>query len=215
MPDWARSYVKFVEALNFRIGRFAMYLLFVMMAILIWSSITKIIRVPAIWTLEMAQFTLVAYYLLGAPYTFLLNTNVRMDLVYARLRPRTQAWWDVFTVFALLFYLGVMLPLSLPGRCAAFILSLVLTGNEYFFAALLTSTHADTLPVMVASQTGSQGISWWSMAALSFAAILPLLLAYAMASVGVEFATVFNNAMMPTLVPPDQPGGGEPFRYSC
>ncbi len=36
--------------------------------------------------------------------------------------------------------------------------------------------------------------------------ILPLLLAYAIASVGVEFATVFNNAMMPTLVPPERIG---------
>src|SRR4051794_6463511 len=36
--------------------------------------------------------------------------------------------------------------------------------------------------------------------------IPPLLLAYAIASVGVEFATVFNNAMMPTLVPPDEIG---------
>ena len=36
--------------------------------------------------------------------------------------------------------------------------------------------------------------------------IPPLLLAYAIASVGVEFATVFNNAMMPTLVPPDKIG---------
>src|SRR5258705_7249272 len=36
--------------------------------------------------------------------------------------------------------------------------------------------------------------------------ILPLLLAYALASVGVEFATVFNNAMMPTLVPPERIG---------
>ena len=36
--------------------------------------------------------------------------------------------------------------------------------------------------------------------------IPPLLLAYSVASVGVEFATVFNNAMMPTLVPPDRIG---------
>jgi MFS transporter, UMF1 family len=36
--------------------------------------------------------------------------------------------------------------------------------------------------------------------------IPPLLLAYAIASVGVEFATVFNNAMMPTLVPPAKIG---------
>lgn len=71
-------------------------------------------------------------------------------------------------------FLTIILPIALPGMVAAMILSLVLTWNEYFFAALLTSTYANTLPVMVASQTGSQGISWWSMAALSFAAILPL-----------------------------------------
>ena len=72
-------------------------------------------------------------------------------------------------------FLTIILPIALPGMVAALILSLVLTWNEYFFAALLTSTYANTLPVMVASQTGSQGISWWSMAALSFAAILPLI----------------------------------------
>ncbi|WP_375311774.1 MFS transporter [Bradyrhizobium sp. A5] len=36
--------------------------------------------------------------------------------------------------------------------------------------------------------------------------IPPLLLAVALASVGAEFATVFNNAMMPTLVPPERIG---------
>lgn len=73
-------------------------------------------------------------------------------------------------------FLRIIMPLALPGMAAAFILSLVLCWNEYFFAALLTSTDATTLPVMVASQTGSQGINWWSMAALSTAAIAPLVL---------------------------------------
>ncbi|MEL6236817.1 MAG: carbohydrate ABC transporter permease [Pseudomonadota bacterium] len=72
-------------------------------------------------------------------------------------------------------FLNIILPIALPGMVAAFLLSLVLTWNEYFFAALLTSTDAKTLPVMVASQTGSQGINWWSMAALSTAAIAPLI----------------------------------------
>ena len=72
-------------------------------------------------------------------------------------------------------FLTIILPIALPGMVAALILSLVLTWNEYFFAALLTSTYANTLPVMVASQTGSQGISWWSMAALAWAAIMPLI----------------------------------------
>jgi MFS transporter, UMF1 family len=36
--------------------------------------------------------------------------------------------------------------------------------------------------------------------------IVPLLIAYAIATVGAEFAIVFNNAMMPSLVPPDKIG---------
>jgi multiple sugar transport system permease protein len=72
-------------------------------------------------------------------------------------------------------FMQIVLPIALPGMVAAFILSLVLCWNEYFFAALLTSSNASTLRVLVASQTGSQGINWWSMAALSSAAILPLI----------------------------------------
>jgi multiple sugar transport system permease protein len=75
--------------------------------------------------------------------------------------------WDAF--------LKIVVPIALPGMVAAFILAVILCWNEYFFAALLSGTNARTLPVMVASQTGSQGISWWSMAALSSAAILPLI----------------------------------------
>jgi multiple sugar transport system permease protein len=73
-------------------------------------------------------------------------------------------------------FLRIVFPIALPGIVAAFILSLVLTWNEYFFAAILTASQAKTLPVMVASQTSSQGIDWWSMAALSSAAIAPLVI---------------------------------------
>jgi multiple sugar transport system permease protein len=73
-------------------------------------------------------------------------------------------------------FLRIVLPMALPGMVAAFILSVVLCWNEYFFASLLTGFDAQTLPVMVASQTGSQGINWWTMAALATAAIAPLIL---------------------------------------
>ena len=73
-------------------------------------------------------------------------------------------------------FLRIVAPIALPGAVAAFIISVIICWNEYIFAALLTSTTAKTLPVMVASQTGSQGINWWSMAAISTAAIAPLVL---------------------------------------
>ncbi len=92
---------------------------------------------------------------------------IPVELEEAALVDGLSAWGAFFQI---------VLPIALPGMVAAFILSLVLCWNEYFFAALLTSTDAKTLPVMVASQTGSQGINWWSMAALSGAAIMPLVI---------------------------------------
>lgn len=108
MPRWIKTYVRIVDRLNYRVGRFAMYLLFVMMAVLIWSSISKETPWPAIWTLETAQFIMVAYYMLGGPYSLQLDSNVRMDLLYHRWSPRQQAMMDAVSVFALLFYLGVL-----------------------------------------------------------------------------------------------------------
>jgi len=93
--------------------------------------------------------------------------TIPTDLEQAALVDGCSTWSAFFLI---------VLPIALPGMVAAFILSFVLCWNEYFFAALLTSTDAKTLPVMVASQTGSQGINWWSMAALSTAAIAPLVL---------------------------------------
>ena len=109
MPGWARGYVRWVEAVNYRVGRVAMYLLFAMMAILLWSSISKTFFVPSVWTLEMAQFTLVAYYMLGGPYSLHLGSHVRMDLLYERWTVRQKAWVDAFTVIALITYFGVFL----------------------------------------------------------------------------------------------------------
>lgn len=109
MPGWVKAYVRIVERVNFRVGRFAMYILFVMMGILIWSTVSKVTPWPSIWTLEMAQFAMVAYYILGGPYSLQLDSNVRMDLLYHRWSPRRKAWVDAFSVFALLFYLGVLL----------------------------------------------------------------------------------------------------------
>ncbi len=109
MPRFIRSYVKTVEAVNYRIGRMAMYLIFVLMAVLLWSSISKTFFNPAQWTLETAQFIMVAYYLLGGPYSMQLNSHVRMDLVYGSWSIKTKAWVDAFTIFGLIFYLGVLL----------------------------------------------------------------------------------------------------------
>ncbi len=109
MPKAVLVYIRIVEAINYRIGRLAMYSIFVMVGILIWSSVSKTFFLPSLWTLEMAQFALVAYYILGGPYAIQLGSNVRMDLFYSNWTPKTKAWVDAFTVCFLIFYLCVLL----------------------------------------------------------------------------------------------------------
>jgi TRAP-type mannitol/chloroaromatic compound transport system permease small subunit len=104
-----RAYVRVVEAVNRLVGRAAMYLLFAMMAVLLWSSVSKVALVPSLWTLETAQFLMVVYFMLGGPYSLQLGSNVRMDLFYAGWSDRTRAAVDAITVLALIFYLGVLL----------------------------------------------------------------------------------------------------------
>ena len=108
MPGVIRSYVRIVDALNYRLGRVVMYGIFVMVGILLWSSISKTFFLPSLWTLESAQFAMVAYYMLGGPYSIQMGSNVRMDLLYGDWSDTRKAWFDAFTVAFLIFYLGVM-----------------------------------------------------------------------------------------------------------
>lgn len=109
MPKAIRLYVRYVDAMNRMVGRFAMYLIFFLVAVLLWSSISKTFFLPSLWTLETAQFAMVFYYILGGPYSIQLGSNVRMDLFYGSWTTHTKAWFDVFTVFFLIFYLAVLL----------------------------------------------------------------------------------------------------------
>ncbi|WP_136440139.1 TRAP transporter small permease subunit [Pacificoceanicola onchidii] len=102
-------YIAIVDRINRAIGRFAMYGIFALMAVLLWSSISKTFFTPSLWTLEMAQFLMVGYYILGGPYAIQMGSNVRMDLFYGQWSTRRKAAVDIVTVFFLLFYLGVLL----------------------------------------------------------------------------------------------------------
>ena len=109
MPDVLKTYVRIVDRFNRGVGRVTMYLIFVMMGILLWSSMSKAFFLPSLWTLEMAQFVMSAYFLLGGAYSLQLDSHVRMDLAYGRWSPRTKAIVDVVTIFMLFTYLFFLL----------------------------------------------------------------------------------------------------------
>ncbi|MGF1630106.1 MAG: TRAP transporter small permease subunit [Kiloniellaceae bacterium] len=121
-----KTYVTIVDAVNRVIGRATMLLVFAMMGVLLWSSINKVttgvsspswwpeawwwpVIQPSWWPLEVAQFLMVAYFLLGGAYSMQLGDHVRMDLLYGILSDRRKALMDVLTVFFLIFYLILLL----------------------------------------------------------------------------------------------------------
>lgn len=122
----------------------------------------------------------------------LLDTHIGMILLYTVINLPIVIWImrDQFNSIpieleqaalvdgATLFgaFLRIVVPVAGPGMVAAFILSVILSWNEYFFASVLTTLNAVTMPILIATQVSSQGIKWWAMAAVATAAIAPLVI---------------------------------------
>ncbi len=110
MPNLFISYVKFIDKITSITGKIIMYTVFIMMGILVLSFVTRnIINLPLIWIIEMAQFIMTGYYLMGGAYSMLDDQHVRMDLVYGNFSEKNKARMDLFTSIFLLFYLVVLL----------------------------------------------------------------------------------------------------------
>jgi TRAP-type mannitol/chloroaromatic compound transport system permease small subunit len=110
MPRPIVLYVRYVEAVGRLVGRLTMLLVFVMIGVLLYSSISRTaFNLPLIWVVEISQFMLVGYFLLGGAYSMQLDAHVRMDLFYSKWRPRRRAFTDSITAFCLIFYLVVLL----------------------------------------------------------------------------------------------------------
>ena len=121
MPKFIVNYVRVVDYFSTKFGRAAMYLIFLMIAVLLFDVITRnVIRIPMSWCVEMAQFTLAAYYIMGGAYSMQLETHVRMDLVYDKLSARGKARMDSFTAIFLVIYLVVLLIGSISSTIYAF-----------------------------------------------------------------------------------------------
>ena len=110
MPKFIVNYVKVIDYLSTKFGRLAMYLIFIMIATLLINAFTRnIINLPLSWCIEMAQFTMTAYYIVGGPYSMQLDSHVRMDLLYSMFSRKNQARLDSFTAIFLIIYLVCLL----------------------------------------------------------------------------------------------------------
>jgi multiple sugar transport system permease protein len=77
-----------------------------------------------------------------------------------------------FTVF-----FEIVLPLARPGLAATTLLVLILSWNEYVLALFLSTSNAQTMPILVAAMNaGEKGILWWTMCVVIIVMIVPVIL---------------------------------------
>ena len=130
MDFFIKNYVKFTDMVCVKVGRITMYLVFAMMFILILSFVTRnIINFPLIWIIEMAQFIITAYYILGGSYSMITDDHVRMDLFYSKFSEKNKARMDAFTSIFLFFYLVTLLYGSISS------LNYTIETNQRLFTA--------------------------------------------------------------------------------
>ena len=110
MRRLVRTYIWWADGAADLVGWFAASLIFLMVGVLLLDAVTRnVIHVPLHWCVELAQFTLAAYFFLGGAMTLKDDDHVRMDLIYSRLTPRGRTRMDLITIACLGFYLVVML----------------------------------------------------------------------------------------------------------
>ena len=71
-------------------------------------------------------------------------------------------------------FLRVVLPLSLPGMCAALVFSFIFSWNEFLFALILTGEETKTMTVATASMWSAIASRWGEIATVGIFTIIPV-----------------------------------------
>ncbi|MEM7022161.1 MAG: carbohydrate ABC transporter permease [Pseudomonadota bacterium] len=94
--------------------------------------------------------------------------NIPIDLEESAELDGASRW----TVF-----FEIVLPLARAGLAATTLLVLILAWNEYVLALFLSTSKAQTMPILVAAMNaGEKGILWWTMCVVIIIMIVPVIL---------------------------------------
>jgi TRAP-type mannitol/chloroaromatic compound transport system permease small subunit len=109
MFKYAEAYVRAIEKVNARIGRFISMVILAMIFIFIYEAIARyVFNAATIWALELGGFLLGGYFIMGGAYTLMRGGHVRMDALYERWSPRRKAIMDIATFVILCVYIGIV-----------------------------------------------------------------------------------------------------------
>ena len=123
----------------------------------------------------------------------LLDTHIALILCYTVVNLPIAVWlmYDFFTSIPIdleesaqldgasrwRVFFEIVLPLVRAGLAATTLLVLILSWNEYVLALFLSTSNAQTMPILVAAMNaGEKGILWWTMCVVIIIMIVPVIL---------------------------------------
>ena len=122
----------------------------------------------------------------------LLDTHIAIILTYAVVNMPIVVWlmYDFFNSIPrdleesaqldgatmIMTFREIVLPLSRAGLSGTTLLVMIFSWNEYLFALFLSTSKAQTLPILVAAMNaGERGILWWTMSVAIIIMIIPVI----------------------------------------
>lgn len=102
--NWLMSLVRTIDAINEGVGRFVSWVTALLVLVIFNDVVMRyVFNKSFVFTQELEWHLFAFIFLVGAGYTLLHNGHVRVDIIYARLSPRAQAWVDAVCCLVFLF----------------------------------------------------------------------------------------------------------------
>jgi TRAP-type mannitol/chloroaromatic compound transport system permease small subunit len=99
-----RRLLKTFDRISEWAARVAMWGLCIVTGIVVYEVVTRrVFHSPHVWTYEIITLFYGAHFMLLAAYTLLKQGHVAIDILYNRLRPKTQAILDIVTYLIFFF----------------------------------------------------------------------------------------------------------------
>jgi len=105
-----KAFLKFINAVNDRVGNLLSYFLFFFFALLFLEVILRyFFNSPTVWANELAQMFFGAYAILAGGYIMRTGGHVNVDILYSRLSKKSRAVLDIFTSTLFFLFCGMLL----------------------------------------------------------------------------------------------------------
>lgn len=104
-----KRFVHTIDQISEWSGKIFSFFLISVMLIIGFNIFMRIFGAPQIWVFDITLFQAGAVYVVGGAYTHLKNRHVRMDVLFDRLSPRTQALLDLITLPGFIVFVGILL----------------------------------------------------------------------------------------------------------